>query len=1151
MSLTYWGNDKTKDKSGWEYTPDNESNPVDFPLTRDIYFIYGTAPRTGTSYIAGYKDYDPKNPPTTPIYRQDGRGVERYQVIPPVTVSVDPKTGQSNISIPPGVDTRTAFPYGTSVKAIQNEAAIPLTYNAKRNTENQKTNELNSAKNNFYQYVQNIVTATNQGSYQFLDAKKTIESKKADLVKAGISDEEATKIVDNITGSTGQFTNYYRSERVQPWDPSVLPGNLSSTVKTRNDLGSNFNTYSNGLKGYYAEKTPQGRAAAAWDEALSSNNLDILERYKTREAYLNYDYLQQITDPTKSAADISSIRGSEKTSLSPLVTDYREQVFPDAIAQQTRDEVQNKIFGLQQTTGQPGYQFKEGADYTTKVSDALNASVQDSEIERTKRFGQLRQSVLQDTINALIAAKRQETNIAFFRSSSVGQEIEALQQDVGNAMLGDLSVGGIVSPGSAQALKSKFDTGLGDIFGTKNGLIYNWEDWFNREIERKYSGSIDIPNDYVPANLRTLSNGFVDEKTSASWKKYDDAYAALKINPANFAAQTTVASVPSDYVPVENRKTVKQDWTNYETQLKAAGYVDTQTAASWSQYDDAYKKLQANPNDQAAKDIYNKRPADYVPPEKRMDKDVQFVKDFFSSYLKPRFDASQSIAEFQDYIDVTKDTQNPFQTQDRIDALKLAAQTSISNWFTSLQQAGDSRFNSDYYFDPINYLKTNGIGDPSNPLLPGAAFTDYANTAAGQNALRQSQKVNSDWEAAKQNTATTDDYGNTINWAQEAYRYGIDVNNKQAFAQLHYQLVGQNTPQKDEKGNIVRNPDGTVAIQRFDAAPDVYAPQIANTYIAQVLTPYLIDKSNKMGSVFGQFVKPSDYVDEILKATNLPQNQDQWKNILQNYGIDPNSSLSEIKNTLIDSLSQDATTDIKKKIGTFITKNTGKLPTQSDIGVEYIQRSTTPSGTTEAPSGVYALFKNAGFTGSEQEFYSTFMPDASPQDISILNATYTTSGKAPSLLPTITGTGMEQIATMAQLFGDTSISEVLGTAGVTMPTGVKPSLFQELITPSGEEFGIGDPFAEPSGSFSTISGTTSSGQTSQMGIGNPFDDIGISDPFSDPSDPFTSSSIPFSSTKSSISNPKIIPNENLFGPSPTFKSSSSFSSSLFSSFGGF
>jgi len=511
-----------------------------------------------------------------------------------------------------------------------------------------------------------------------------------------------------------------------------------------------------------------------------------------------------------------------------------------------------------------------------------------------------------------------------------------------------------------------------------------------------------------------------------------------------------------------------------------------------------------------------------------MDKDVQFAKDFFSQYLKPRFDASQSISEFQDYIDVTKNTQNPFQTQDRLNALKLAAQTSISNWFANLQKAGDSKFNADYYFDPVGYLKTNGVGDPTNPLLPGAAFGDYANTAAGENAAKQKLQIDADWSAAKNSKTTTDVNGKPINWAAEAYRYGIDVNDKAAFAKLHYQLYGINAPTP------------------FDPAPDVYAPQVAKTYIAQILTPYLVDKANKIGSVFGEFVKPSDYVDEVLKAVNLPENKDQWAKILDGYGINPNASLDEIKNTLTDALSQDSTQSIKKKISDLITA--GKTPTQTELGVEFIQKEKTPSGTTTPASGVYGLFKNAGFSGTEDEFYSQFMPDASAQDISIINASYTPGGKVTPLLPTISGTGLERISSIADLFGDTDVQAILATAGVTPSENKKPSLFAQLITTSGEDIGISDPFAQTK---KTVSGTTTSGVTDNIGINNPFDDVGIEDLFAESTDSFADSSNPFGTmgAKTSATTPKIGSVGNLFGSASS--STKGFSSSLFDDFGGF
>lgn len=430
-------------------------------------------------------------------------------------------------------------------------------------------NNFNTAKNNFYTQVNNIVNATNQGSYTYLDAKQAIKNQKVTLTDIGISDAEADNIIDGLIGSTGQYRNYYLNERVTYWDPSVLPANLSSTTKQRTDLGSNFNKYTDGKNGFYVTETKQGQdAKAVWDKAVAEDNLDIIGRYGSLEAYAKQDYLKQITDPTKSAADIAAIRGSQKAPLSPLVTEYREKVFPDAGKQQTLDEVQNKIFGLvaAKTPGATGYEFRDvqqglsdlissdktinklwtdaknevllsratggtpgqwtkliknlgvndsmitdqdsfgtllsrvatlnTADagdkkiiddnnalfktvselknntafqdlisYTPAINDAFTASVQSSEKAQIKKFGEMRQSILQDTINQLKIAKQQENNIAFFRSSSVGQEFSALTQDIKGSLLGDLGVGGITPLGSSQQnFNKKLDLGLGDIF---------------------------------------------------------------------------------------------------------------------------------------------------------------------------------------------------------------------------------------------------------------------------------------------------------------------------------------------------------------------------------------------------------------------------------------------------------------------------------------------------------------------------------------------------------------------------------------------------------------------------------------------------------------------------------------------------------------
>jgi hypothetical protein len=50
-----------------------------------------------------------------------------------------------------------------------------------------------------------------------------------------------------------------------------------------------------------------------------------------------------------------------------------------------------------------------------------------------------------------------------------------------------------------------------------------------------------------------------------------------------------------------------------------------------------------------------------------------FAKEFVDKYLIPRFDESRSMDEFVEYLDVRQSEQNPFQTQDILNAAKLVA----------------------------------------------------------------------------------------------------------------------------------------------------------------------------------------------------------------------------------------------------------------------------------------------------------------------------------------------------------------------------------------------------------------------------------------------------------------------------------------------
>ena len=814
--------------------------------------------------------------------------------------------------------------------------------------------------------------------------------------------------------------------------------------------------------------------------------------------------------------------------------------------------------------------FKQITSSPPEIAATFKKIITDSDLNQKKNFDVLRQQALTDTIAALKTAKQKESQIAYFQP--LLKDFQSVQTEFNNsinsAILSDAgltNINPLGSQASSTQKKYKMDFGLDSIFNTKNGLIYNWQDWMNNEIEKKYAGDIDIPDDYIPPSLRTESNGFIDKtgwnkEKLATWDKIDKAYITLKTNPNDWSAKEIVKDLPEGYIPAEKRKTVQDSWTKYEEQLKSKGYVDPKVLSTWTEYDAAWNRWQKAPKGSAekatAEAAYNAlvKPKDYITPDLRMGQEAQFAKDFYSQYLKPRFDSSQSIAEFQDYIDVTDKTQNPFQTQDKVNALTLAAQNSISNWYTNLQKLGTAKqsFNSQYYINPNSYLQTFGLsgkdakgGDVVLLRPEDKAFADFAETVSGVNADRQAKRIKDDWDAAKAGETTKDDYGNTINWAAKAYEYGVDLEDQNAFAELHYQLVGMRALQRDKAGNVVYEKDenGKDRIdsqgnkipvkQGYDGSPAMLAPDIASLYISKVLTPLLIKEGDKIGTVFGQFIKPEEYVDNLIKAVGLVKDTPQWKQLLTQYKLDPNSSLTELKNELASALAQDSTVDIKAKIGNLI--DTAAEINQKELGVEYIQRDTTPSGTTTAPSGVYAIFKNAGFNGTEKQFYDQFMPGASSEDIRLINSAYTPGGIKDLTGIDTSASPSEQFANIGALFGDTGFAEISSLTGTQTTAKPKASLFSFDDTASEDSFSFKDPLAMDSGK-------------SEMGIGDPFDKIGIGDPFAETNDPFSDNANPFESIKASTSS-KISSIGNFFsGLSSKSKSNSFADFSSWSSF---
>jgi hypothetical protein len=316
-----------------------------------------------------------------------------------------------------------------------------------------------------------------------------------------------------------------------------------------------------------------------------------------------------------------------------------------------------------------------------------------------------------------------------------------------------------------------------------------------------------------------------------------------------------------------------------------------------------------------------------------------FAKEFVDKYLIPRFDESRSMDEFVEYLDVRQSEQNPFQTQDILNAAKLVADLRAQKYLDDVKATPGRYFDSNFYFSPT--------GDKARE----EAYAEQSSTVAA------------DWEAAKKG----DEY-----WKSQAYRFGVNIEDKDAFARMHFQVKGQG------KG--------------YDPADDILNASKVSDYIYTQILPALKEEALKSGTVFGQFITPEEFADEMLRGLD-PNDKSTWDEVLKRYGLeDFKGDITELKEYVKETLRTGSAQEIRENIKYLNEKR--QKPTQEALGVTYIERPEDYKdegikGETE----LYRTFQSAGFKGTEDEFYKDFFPDTDRSEQVLL----TKSGKDESL----------------------------------------------------------------------------------------------------------------------------------------------------------
>jgi len=764
------------------------------------------------------------------------QNLEGYQTEAKITV--DGKT--ATVRVADGNGNRVGVGYWDVINAL-NAAGIPnpepwnnekALWNAVRNAQSnvdttKRLNDLREADNrtarkNNADYDKVLAAASTTQGGDYLQQRKLLGDISKDL--------------------RDQFDLFYTTEHANPakvtWDVNLgakpLYGNFDSK--------------------YYKEQNPN--VSAKWAEAVELGDLDILNRY-TEDSY----YLQHYTTEGKAAG----LRGNapEKTSAA---TEYLEKKPTDKDLQDVRNlqlgvDTQTqaeRILNIPQVAEQwdlakrdDPYWRKLGKEYfldvnkadefatlfrlsnrpedkqvsldyninagygITQLEDALNEAVGEKATVDVKKFGALAQDVLKETINEMKQAKAKEETLDLFRGFSGFSEVMDINNQLSNSILGDTGVGGILSFTSAGKAEESLEKSLQGITGIGNNATYNWQQWFDTELKKRYEEDLELG--------------------------YTTAEAEDKI------------------------------------------------------------KIEAD-----------------------------FARQFVDDYLIPRFDTSRSMDEFVEYLDIRQEEQNPFQTQDMVNAVNLVADLRAQRYLDDIKTKSDRYFNSEFYFNPV--------GDKARET----AYTDQAKTVA------------EDWEAAK----AGDEY-----WAQQAYRFGVNVNDKDAFARMHFQIKGQG--------------------RGYDAAEDILNAGKVQDEIYNNILPALKEEALQQGSVFGQFITPEEFADEMLKGLD-PSDKSTWDEVLQRYGLtDFKGTVEELKEYIVETLRTGSAQKIREEIKFLNEKR--QRPTQEVLGLTYIERPEDyKDEQAKADTELYKVFQTAGYQGTEDEFYENFFPDLERSEQTLL-----------------------------------------------------------------------------------------------------------------------------------------------------------------------
>ena len=170
--------------------------------------------------------------------------------------------------------------------------------------------------------------------------------------------------------------------------------------------------------------------------------------------------------------------------------------------------------------------------------------------------------------------------------------------------------------------------------------------------------------------------------------------------------------------------------------------------------------------------------------------------------------------------------------------------------------------------------------------------------------------------------------------------------------------------------------------QGYDPTDDIINATKVSNKIAEINAAMEKENIDPSG-VFSDFETPEEFADNILESLD-PNDAGAYEEALADLGLEGfKGTTEELREALVGQLQTGSAEIIRRQIK--FLQERRKDPTQARLGITYIERDEDKKDKKiKGKSALFNTFQSAGYQGDEDEFYETFMPDASADDQELL-----------------------------------------------------------------------------------------------------------------------------------------------------------------------